>query len=85
MEFSSAATNFVIQSAIAAPGNFQMHWLASPELQFQIQWTPTLAPPAWNTIPGNISSLTGDFRFLDDGSQTGGLDTTRFYRLLRVP
>jgi subtilisin family serine protease/subtilisin-like proprotein convertase family protein len=84
-EFSAAATNLVIRSVTLVPGGFQMRWLATPATQFQVQWTPTLAPPAWNTIPGNIYSPTGYFLFLDDGSQTGGLDTTRFYRLLRVP
>jgi hypothetical protein len=32
-----------------------------------------------------VTSPNGTFNFLDDGSQTGGLGTTRYYRLLYVP
>ena len=62
-----------------------LQWTASPNQQFQVQWTPTLAPPTWNTFTNIITSATANFSFLDDGSQTGGLGATRFYRLLLYP
>ncbi|MBI3848777.1 MAG: hypothetical protein HY298_04755, partial [Verrucomicrobia bacterium] len=49
------------------------------------QWTPSLAPTTWNTFTNIVTSATGNFTFVDDGSQTGGLGATRFYRLLLYP
>jgi subtilisin-like proprotein convertase family protein len=69
----------------ATNSGFQLQWGASTNSQFQVQWSPTLAPSAWTTLPGVITSATGQFSFLDDGSQTGGLDVVRFYRLLQLP
>jgi len=62
-----------------------LQWRAGTNSQFQVQWSTTLAPPSWTTLPGLISSPTGTCSFLDDGSQTGGLDSVRFYRLLKIP
>ena len=67
------------------PGGVVLNWSAATNLQFQVQWTPSLTPPVWNTIPTIITSATGLFTFTDDGSQTGGLGGTRFYRLLVLP
>ena len=63
----------------------QLLWTAGTNRQFQVQWSPSLSPSAWATIPGAVTSPSGAFSFLDDGSQTGGLDSARFYRLLVVP
>jgi predicted amidohydrolase len=41
---------------------------------------------AWNTISNIVlTSTTGIFTFLDDGSLTGGFGPTKFYRLIIYP
>ena len=67
------------------PGAVQLEWIAPTNLQFQVQWTPTLSPAVWNAFTNIIPSTTGVFTFTDDGLQTGGLGATRFYRLLVLP
>ena len=61
-----------------------LQWTAAPTAVFAVQWTPTLSPPNWTTFTTPATSTTGDFSFLDDGSQTGGRGSTRFYRLLQT-
>lgn len=62
-------------------------WGGPTSAQYQVQWTPTLVPPTWTPfpIPPAVTSTTGLFQFLDDGSQTGGFGATRYYRLLQLP
>ncbi len=62
-------------------------WGGPINVQYQVQWTPTLVPPAWTPflVPPAVTSTTGLFRFLDDGSETGGFGATRYYRLLQLP
>jgi hypothetical protein len=62
-------------------------WFAPTNDQFHLQWTPTLAPANWTSFNGVISAASvtatnGQFRYFDDGSQTGGFGSKRFYRLL---
>ena len=61
-----------------------IQWSSAATAKFQIQWTPTLKSPAWNTLTNIISSSTTSFSFLIDGSQTGGQDATQFYRLIQI-
>jgi hypothetical protein len=70
---------------LVTPAGIQLQWTAGTNSQFQIQWSPSISPSAWTTLPGVLNSPTGVFTFLDDGSQTGGLDSTRFYRLIVIP
>lgn len=62
-------------------------WGGPINVQYQVQWSPTLAPPVWTPflVPPAVSSTTGLFQFLDDGSETGGFGATLFYRLLQLP
>jgi len=67
------------------PAGIQLEWQAPPGSQFQVQWSPSLGPAVWSTFPGLITSPAGGLlSFLDDSSQTNGLDTV-FYRLLELP
>jgi hypothetical protein len=50
-----------------------------------VEWTPFLAPPTWTAFTNLITSTNTTFRFLDDGSQSGGLGAMRYYRLQQVP
>jgi subtilisin-like proprotein convertase family protein len=67
------------------PAGFQLQWQAPVGSQFQVQWSPVLGPASWTPFPDLITSPGVVFSFLDDGSQTGGLDAARFYRVLELP
>jgi hypothetical protein len=62
-----------------------LHWLAPSNSQFQVEWTLSLAPPAWTDFSNILSSTNDVFSFLDDGSQSGGLGGPRYYRLRQLP
>jgi subtilisin-like proprotein convertase family protein len=59
--------------------------IAPINTQYQAQWTPSLAPPAWTSFTNLLTSTNGAFSFLDDGSQSGGLAAPRYYRLQQLP
>lgn len=63
---------------------FTLTWNAPRWQRFQVQYADGL-PGEWKTIPGIVESQTGQFVFGDDGSQTGPLTGTRFYRLILAP
>jgi hypothetical protein len=62
-----------------------LHWHASPESQYNVQWTSSLGPPSWKTFTNAVSSANGDFWLLDDGSQSGRMTRARYYRLQPAP
>jgi len=66
----------------------ELIWGGPITAQYQVQWTDSiLAPITWNTfpIPPAVTSTTGIFAFLDDGTQTGGFGPVRYYRILLLP
>jgi hypothetical protein len=60
------------------PGGVVLNWTAPTNLQFQVQWSPAISPPTWNTFTNIVTSTTSLFTFTDDGKR----GRTRFYRLL---
>jgi hypothetical protein len=62
-----------------------LNWTGSASKQYQLDWSPQLAPPAWTNFSNIFTSITGQFSFLDDGSQTSGLGAQRFYRVVQLP
>lgn len=64
------------------PSGFALEWSADASDEYSIQYADDPAGP-WIELPQTITSPTGDFSFLDDGSSTGGLPPQRFYRLRR--
>jgi hypothetical protein len=72
-----------ISSVQVTPGGVVLTWFGPVAASYHVQWTDALAPlpVAWNTVPAPITSTNGIFTFTDDGSQTGGLNSPRFYRL----
>jgi subtilisin-like proprotein convertase family protein len=74
-----------ITSIASGTNGVLLQWLAPTNSQFQAQWTPSLAPPAWTPFTNTLTSTNGAFSFLDDGSQAGGLAGPRFYRLRQLP
>jgi hypothetical protein len=74
-----------ITGIVADTNGVRLQWLAPTNSQFQAQWTPSLAPPAWTNFTNTLTSTNGAFSFLDDGSQSGGLAGPRYYRLQQLP
>jgi hypothetical protein len=66
------------------PAGVTIEWTAPVTSQFNVQWTQEVNPPVWTSFPETITSTTGTFFYLDDGSKTGGMGTVRFYRLLEL-
>jgi subtilisin-like proprotein convertase family protein len=75
----------LITSITSDTNGVLLQWLAPSNSQFQAQWTPVLAPPAWTSFTNILTSTNGAFSFLDDGSQTAGLAAPRYYRLQQLP
>lgn len=61
-------------------------WGGPANATYQVQWKSVLdGTTNWNMFTNLITSPTGFYQFLDDGTQTGGFDPTRFYRLQQLP
>ena len=67
------------------PGGFLLQWTGPANATYEVQWTPSLSPANWNTFPGTVTSTTTTYSYLDDGTQTGGLGSQRFYHVNPVP
>ena len=52
---------------------------------FLFSRSSAISPTNWHEIPGSVTSSNGTFLFLDNGTNSGGLLTPRFYRLRQVP
>ncbi len=76
------------QVMVDAAGVVTIRWTALPGLRFQVQYATSIPPSGpipWVPVPGEITSLDGNYRFVDDGSQTGGPAPFKIYRLLLLP
>ncbi|HEY5345539.1 MAG TPA: hypothetical protein VIK62_04265, partial [Verrucomicrobiae bacterium] len=78
--FSIVNTNF------GTTNGWLITWFAPTNYQFHLQWTPDLLT-SWSTFKGVISfdsyitATNSHFSYFDDGSQTSGFGSMRFYRL----
>ncbi len=80
----------IIYTNIGGANGFLLTWFASSNDYFKVDWSPALVPTAWSAFTNIItynplypaSDASAQFNFFDDGTQTGGLGTMRFYRLL---
>jgi hypothetical protein len=65
-----------------APGMITVSWLSQPGLLYRVEWKNRLADDVWQTLLPGMTG-TGDILSLtDDGAQTGGLASQRFYRVI---
>jgi subtilisin-like proprotein convertase family protein len=72
---------------IGGNNGFLLQWQGPTNLQYEIQWTTTLAPPVWQTVLNPVinvalTATNGHFSWFDDGSLTGGFGHMKFYRVL---
>jgi subtilisin family serine protease/subtilisin-like proprotein convertase family protein len=63
----------------------EITWSGPPGQQYQVEWSPTLIPTVWTPFTEIITSVTGIYQYLDDGSQTAGFGPVRYYRLVLLP
>jgi subtilisin family serine protease/subtilisin-like proprotein convertase family protein len=63
----------------------EITWSGPPGQQYKVEWSESLVPAVWTQFTETITSTTGIYQYLDDGSQTGGFDATRYYRLVLLP
>jgi subtilisin-like proprotein convertase family protein len=73
-----------ITSITRVPGGVVLRWTAPANYTFQVQWTPSLFPANWKSFTNIVTSASGNFLYVDDGSQSGGLAGPRYYRLLQL-
>lgn len=81
----------IIRTNIAGTNDFLLVWFAPSNDLFMVQWNSNLVGGTWNTFTNivsydpswtNINATNTEFDFLDDGSQTGGMSPSRYYRLI---
>lgn len=73
-----------ITSIVCGTNGVMLQWAASTNSQFNVLWTAAL-PSGWNSFSNSVASTNGTFFFLDDGSESGGLGSRRYYRLRQGP
>ena len=74
-----------ISSITVSTNGVLLAWATPASYQFEVQWTASLSPPAWNTFTNLLAPTNGATSFLDDGSQSGGLAGPRYYRVQQLP
>lgn len=67
------------------PGGMRLDWLGGLGASYRVQWTPALVPSTWTSFTNTNTSTNTSFTFTDDGSQTGGLGASRYYRVQQLP
>ncbi|MGO9526276.1 MAG: DUF4185 domain-containing protein [Verrucomicrobiia bacterium] len=63
---------------------FTISWTAPTNESFRVDFSNVM-PPGWTTFTNIITSATGAFKFTDDGLQSGGWNSNRFYRVHTGP
>jgi hypothetical protein len=81
---SSGTEQARISRVVRETSGVRLDWTAAPGLQFYVQWTDQLEPPNWIRFTTVVTSTTSAYTFLDDGTEAGGLEAPRFYRLEQV-
>jgi subtilisin-like proprotein convertase family protein len=70
---------------VGTNGSITFTWTAPANQRYGAEWSATLFPPSWQPYPDYITSTNTSYTFTDDGSKTGGLGGSRFYRFFLVP
>ena len=78
------ATNFNF-TLVYTNTAFTLCWNAAPGLQFGVDWSETLAPGSWMSVPATVTSTNSLYKFTDDGMTTAPLGPFRFYRIILLP
>lgn len=82
--FSGAIPNAdtpVISSTTKTATSCTVSWASQTGVTYRVQWKNALTDPTWQTIVPDIAGTGSTINWIDNGSQTGGLPATRFYRV----
>ena len=70
-------------SLVKPDKSFSFTWSAPTNITYQVDYSTNLAS-GWATFTNLITATNGTFNFTDDGTNSGGFGSTKFYRL-RTP
>ena len=62
---------------------FSLAWRAPTNIMYQVDYSTNLLA-GWTTLTNLVTSTNGAFNFTDNGTNSGGFDNTKSYRL-RTP
>jgi Domain of unknown function (DUF4185) len=71
-------------SLVKLKEKFSFAWSAPTNITYQVDYSTNLLS-GWATFTNLITSMNGSFNFTDNGTNSGGLDGTKFYRLRVSP
>jgi hypothetical protein len=81
----STGNQLLFTSMSAGTNGITVTWTAPANQRYGAEWSPTLVPPSWRPYPDYITSTNTTYTFTDDGSKTGGLGGSRYYRFFLLP
>ena len=67
-------------SLVKLKKKFSFAWSAPTNISYQVDYSTNLTS-GWTTFTNLISSTNGTFNFTDNGTNSGGFGSTKFYRL----
>ena len=71
----------IISSTTKTATTCTVSWASQTGVNYRVQWKNALTDPTWQTIVPDIPGTGSTINWMDDGSKTGGLPATRFYRV----
>jgi len=80
----------IVATNLGGTNGYLLTWYAPTNYQFQVQWTAALNTTNWQAFTnlvvytGPVAPANGRFTYFDNGSQSGGFGSLRFYRLIEV-
>jgi len=80
----------IVATNLGGTNGYLLSWYAPTNYQFNVQWTSAINLTNWSTFTnlvvytGPATTTNGLFSYFDNGSQSGGLGSLRFYRLIDV-
>lgn len=71
----------IISSITQNATSVTVSWPSQTGVTYRVQWKNALTDPTWQSIVPDIAGTGSTINWIDNGSQTGGLPATRFYRV----
>jgi Domain of unknown function (DUF4185) len=71
-------------SLVKLKKKFSFAWSAPTNITYQVDYSSNLLS-GWTTFTNLITSTNGTFNFTDNGTNSGGFGSTKFYRLQSLP
>ena len=76
------ADRLTINSVTLQANGCMLSWDSRPSVTYRMQWKNALIGATWQSISPDFIGTGSTMSWLDNGSQTGGLTATRFYRMV---